>query len=29
VLALIEELLALFGGLPVDCEFAVTLEQAQ
>jgi glutamine kinase len=27
VLALIEELLALFGGLPVDCEFAVTLEQ--
>jgi glutamine kinase len=28
VLALIEELLSVFGGLPVDCEFAVTLEQA-
>ena len=28
VLALLEELLKLFGGVPVDCEFAVTLEGA-
>jgi glutamine kinase len=28
VLKLIEELLSLFGALPMDCEFAVTLEEA-
>ena len=28
VLDLIDELLSLFGGLPLDCEFAVTLEEA-
>ena len=28
VLDLIEELLSLFGDMPVDCEFAVTLEDA-
>jgi hypothetical protein len=27
VLALVEELLALFGGVPLDCEFAVTREE--
>jgi hypothetical protein len=29
VVSLLEELLALFGGVPVDCEFAVTLEDGQ
>jgi hypothetical protein len=28
IVALLEELLTLFGGMPVDCEFAVTLEGA-
>jgi hypothetical protein len=29
VVALIDELLALFGGVPLDCEFAVTREGGQ
>jgi hypothetical protein len=29
VLRLIEELLVLFGGSPVDCEFAITLDQGR
>ena len=29
IIVLLDELLALFGGIPVDCEFAVTLEKGQ